>query len=309
MPTAADNARRPELRPAIARWPAAAVVVGAAWFASSWCVHPPGQIDPARGAEIFRRRCAPCHAADPAVDLGYGPNLAEVGRWAGQRKPGLSAEEYLFESILRPAAFRAPHSTGLMPASAAEGLPPRAVADLVAYLATLGGTLEPARVASAAERIDWNIRPEVEPPLRLAHVEAGREIYLGRGRCAYCHPLQRLPGQTLLGPNLLAVGFHERAYLRESLLAPDQHVAPAYREAQITLATGIPLTGRILRDDAQHCLVLVTGEAELRIARIARGAIEPGGIAARGASPMPPAADLSDDDLELLLDFLQTLRY
>lgn len=61
-----------------------------------------------RGAELFvAHGCASCHSLD-ASEIGVGPPLAGAGSWAGDRRPGLAADEYLQESIRDPAAFISP---------------------------------------------------------------------------------------------------------------------------------------------------------------------------------------------------------
>jgi hypothetical protein len=48
--------------------------------------------------------CATCHTAQS----GTFPDLSEAAAWAGERRPGMTAEEYLAESILDPSAFISP---------------------------------------------------------------------------------------------------------------------------------------------------------------------------------------------------------
>lgn len=65
---------------------------------------PPGVED---GREIFTGRlaaCDVCHSTTPGDD-GVGPSLAGIGDRAGDRVPGLTAEEYLRQSILDPDAY------------------------------------------------------------------------------------------------------------------------------------------------------------------------------------------------------------
>lgn len=67
----------------------------------------PGTADPSRGRELFiQRGCGTCHALQAAGTTGtVGPNLNGIGSRAGERKPGMSAEEYLRESIVNPNAY------------------------------------------------------------------------------------------------------------------------------------------------------------------------------------------------------------
>jgi cytochrome c551/c552 len=57
--------------------------------------------------------CASCHdgPASTAVISGF-PSLSHVRDWAHERRPGLSAHEYVAESVRSPAAFISPAFTG-----------------------------------------------------------------------------------------------------------------------------------------------------------------------------------------------------
>ena len=88
-----------------------------------------------QGRSLFSAKgCASCH-----VEIQVGPSLVNLKDRAAKSKPGLSAEQYVRESILAPTAFKAAGgSTGggsgempTLPVSAAE------LNALVAYLLTL----------------------------------------------------------------------------------------------------------------------------------------------------------------------------
>lgn len=299
----------------LAQCTAASAITGLLWLGTSLCSAPLSGIDPGRGEAIFRARCESCHAATGAANLGYGPSLAEIGREAASRRPGQSAEEYLFDSIVRPAAFRPPQSSGVMPPRIAQGMGKAQVSNLVAFLMTQGGTLEPPRVVSAAARVHWNVlRPVAEAPLDLTLVEAGRALYLGRAQCAACHPLQRIPGYTLRGPSLLSVGLQDESFLRESLVQPSREIVPAYGEIQAETVTGHLISGRLLRHDSRGWELLTTSEPTTRIVRIPEESIartdsgQPC-VSAKTISTMPEPGELNPDDLRALLAFLRTLKY
>lgn len=68
-----------------------------------------GQV--AYGARLFvAKGCAGCHGAGP-VGL-VGPSLADLAATAGTRRPGLSADAYVRESIRRPQEFSSPLALG-----------------------------------------------------------------------------------------------------------------------------------------------------------------------------------------------------
>lgn len=110
-----------------------------------------GPGDPARGADIFANGagtappCSTCHLVD--VDqVQVGPSMMGVASRAGSRVEGLSAEEYIHQSILSPNAFLVPdtdvnvfsvNGQSLMIQNYADLLSAQDINDLVAYLLTL----------------------------------------------------------------------------------------------------------------------------------------------------------------------------
>ncbi len=99
--------------------------------------------DPARGKEIFFASsigegtgCRLCHSLKPN-EVKVGPSLAGIATRAATRVPGMSAEEYIRESILHPDAYIVPGFDNKMPAYISEGLSPQDLDDLVAFLMTL----------------------------------------------------------------------------------------------------------------------------------------------------------------------------
>lgn len=102
-----------------------------------------GSGEPLDGEALFaqtvlegRAGCATCHSVQEGVDL-VGPSLAGVGTRAAERVPGLSAEEYLRQSILEPDAYVVePYSAGVM--QSWDGILSDAQVDaLVGYLLSL----------------------------------------------------------------------------------------------------------------------------------------------------------------------------
>ncbi len=100
--------------------------------------------DPKRGRQLFNETalgtnasCRICHSLRPGVDI-VGPSFAGVATRAETRVPGLSAEEYLRQSILDPNAYVVEgFSEDMAPPNFAELLTDEQVDDLVAFLMTL----------------------------------------------------------------------------------------------------------------------------------------------------------------------------
>jgi cytochrome c2 len=81
--------------------------------------------------------CVACHSLEPDVKI-VGPSQAGIATRAAARKPGYSAEVYLYESITRPNLYVVEgFQPDLMPKTFKETLKPQEIADLIAFLMTL----------------------------------------------------------------------------------------------------------------------------------------------------------------------------
>lgn len=57
----------------------------------------------------MRKGCASCHdGPQTTARVPVAPSLADVAEWASERKPGVSAADYVKESIVNPPAFTSP---------------------------------------------------------------------------------------------------------------------------------------------------------------------------------------------------------
>ncbi len=90
-----------------------------------------------RGKAMFNDPSAGCFLCHTVAGSGgtRGPDLSHVGAVAGNRKPGMSAEDYLKESLMNPGAFVVPPFDNIMPPFSR--LSPEAINDLLAYLREL----------------------------------------------------------------------------------------------------------------------------------------------------------------------------
>lgn len=100
--------------------------------------------DPEAGEKLYNETslgtnasCRICHSLEPGDDL-VGPSFAGIATRAGSRIPGLSAEEYLRQSIVDPDAFIVDgFPSGMMVPNFDETLSDAQIDDLVAFLMSL----------------------------------------------------------------------------------------------------------------------------------------------------------------------------
>lgn len=93
-----------------------------------------GAADPARGAELVALNgCTSCHA-NPTANLA--PQFTGIGARAGERRPPLTAEAYLYESIVFPGAYVVEGYSNVMAANYG-ALSDEDLGAIIAYLLTL----------------------------------------------------------------------------------------------------------------------------------------------------------------------------
>jgi hypothetical protein len=89
------------------------------------------------GTADARAGCAICHSLEPGITV-VGPSLAGIASQAVERIPGLSAEEYLYQSIVDPNAYLVEgFEGGRMPSNYEEILTDGQIQDILAFLSTL----------------------------------------------------------------------------------------------------------------------------------------------------------------------------
>jgi cytochrome c len=85
--------------------------------------------DPERGRQLLSAKgCIGCHANNLA------PSYAETHREAGNRRPPMTAQGYLYESIVFPNAFMVGDYPTNMPMNYVDSLTTAEIGDIIAYL-------------------------------------------------------------------------------------------------------------------------------------------------------------------------------
>ena len=106
----------------------------------------PATADPARGAVLFETfqpeagsTCSVCHRADSDERL-IGPGLKTIGTRATDRVVGMSAAEYIYESIVDPDSYIVDGYPDIMPRTWHRAFTEDELYDLIAYLMSLKET-------------------------------------------------------------------------------------------------------------------------------------------------------------------------
>jgi cytochrome c2 len=270
-------------------------------------------LDLREGEGIFRDYCGACHVLEKGITTHHGPNLWGVGQFAADRKPGMSAEQYILESILDPDAFVAPQNHRGMPRGIARKLAPETIRNIVAYLASQGAApdfaairrLEIPDLRSAAQ----------ERVIRREDMELANQLIRSKAKCLECHTLHRNAEYQVFAPAILAVGLSDPQQLHESVVEPSKVIAPAYLDAQVMLTSGESMTGRVLsRDDKQITLLVRNETNQLHKVVIAMEEVEEEDgkpmIVPAQLSPMPKGLDevLTPEELRVILLMIEQLN-
>lgn len=269
-------------------------------------------VDLRQGAQVFRNRCASCHSLSGEGREGLGPSLAGIGKRATTRVAGQSAEEYLYESIVRPSAFRASLDSGEMPENLSHDMSGSDLVNVTAYLCSQGGVVPYRRLLTLPNRFPRSQGPSATR-LELASVERGKRLFFETLDCVKCHAWDESPGSGLRGPSLANAGIHSRAYLQQQIISPSSHVAETFR-TWIVHQDGAVLSGRKLPAEDGRVRLLTTDTAgRLCVQDFAASELEPfesgDVVQALPTSPMPPYADrIGVEDVSALVDFLLTLN-
>jgi mono/diheme cytochrome c family protein len=188
-----------------------------------------GNVTPAQlvkaGEEIYKTKgtCEICHRIGQKGTRA--PDLAGIGVRAAKTKPGMSAKQYIIESLLQPQAYVVEGYPPIMPAV---DKPPIALNRselwaLTAFLESLGGTVDvtlndiPA-TAGAAAAGGGGAAAEVKLP---GDPNTGKTVFMGKGGCLACHKAKDIPGAPV-GPDLSQIAkIQTPDYIMKKILDPE----------------------------------------------------------------------------------------
>jgi mono/diheme cytochrome c family protein len=188
-----------------------------------------GNVTPAQlvkaGEEIYKTKgtCEVCHRIGQKGTRA--PDLAGVGARAARMKPGISAKQYLVESLVNPGAVIVEGYPPIMPAV---DKPPIALNRselwaLTAFLQSLGGAVDVALndiPATAGAGAGGGGGAAAAPVALPGDPGAGKAVFTGKGGCLACHKAADVPG-TPVGPDLTQIAkIQTPDYIMKKILDP-----------------------------------------------------------------------------------------
>jgi mono/diheme cytochrome c family protein len=214
-----------------------------------------GNVTPAQlikaGEEIYKTKgtCEICHKIGQKGTRA--PDLAGIGARAVKTKPGMSAKQYIIESLINPNAFVVEGYPPIMPAV---DKPPISLNRselwaLTAFLESLGGTVTvtlndiPATAGAAAGA---TAAVEMKIP---GDPKAGEAVFAGKGACIACHKAGNL-GASPVGPDLSQIAkIQTPDYIMKKILDPaGSGTVAGYPKGVMPPTMGQTLTAREFTD-------------------------------------------------------------
>jgi mono/diheme cytochrome c family protein len=182
----------------------------------------------AAGEELFTQTCAGCHGAQD----GAGPALTGMADRAATRVEGMSAEDYLHESIVDPSAHVVEGFQDIMPKNYDEQFDDQQIDSLVAYIMSAGSEGGAADDAEATEEAAEDAEGEADGAAAAGDAAAGGELFAQN--CAGCHGDADGAGPARVGMGERAAtrveGMSAEDYLHESIVDPSAHVVEGFSD-------------------------------------------------------------------------------
>jgi mono/diheme cytochrome c family protein len=180
------------------------------------------------GEQVFNGAggCTACHGLGTrapnllADERGTGP----IGTRCARRVADKGCKQYLHESLVRPGEFVVPGYEPIMPDMSRQ-LPPQQVWALVAFLESVGGTVDVSGADIPATSTTSTTGGG--GPGGLAEGSTDPMTLFRAGGCVGCHKLGAEGGAV--GPDLTRIGARlSTAKIRTAILEPDAELAAGY---------------------------------------------------------------------------------
>ena len=285
-------------------------------------------ISPEAGESIFwgKGKCYTCHSVGGRGSAIRAPNLGETGplnlpiglraeeRAKEREKQGkaMTATDYLVESIADPGAYVVQGYKNEMPKPYLPpiSLKPDEIKAVIAYLQSLGGTVDVAAIklppailaaaAAAPTAEEWKPYTKGDP-------EVGKALFFDTespAGCSKCHMVNGRGGDV--GPELTNLaGTRTPLFIVESILDPSKEIASGYEATLIITKGGRYITGIVKRED--DASIEITDQEGKRL-KINKKDIEQRAPQKTSIMPGNFKEVLTIDDFDNILAFLMTLK-
>jgi mono/diheme cytochrome c family protein len=209
----------------------------------------------AMGEQLFSSVCSACHKAQDSV----GPAFTDMAQRAATRIQGVSAEDYIRQSILDPSAFVVPGFSDVMPKNFRQQYTDTQISALIAYIVAKsgGGAATPAATQEATQQATQEApqaatQAPTQPSAQAATPEAtsaeatqppaatgapgdpaaGEKLFVST--CSGCHGATDGIAPALTGMGKRAAtriaGMSAEEYIRQSILDPSAFVVPGFND-------------------------------------------------------------------------------
>ena len=221
-----------------------------------------------QGALIFngKGQCSACHTVDPSAPPGRCPDLTDIGINAASRVPGMSAKDYLIESLYEPEKYLVTGYGKIMPPvwKAPIALSHVEIQAVIAYLQSQGGEIDPTPFDEPIDRADTAVAAAALPPLLTGDPDLGKKVFVSAA-CISCHAVTGIEspaaGETttdfevVTAPDLSEIAaFNDMRYLEESILLPAAQIVSGYGAVTVR-ANGITYQGTLVSQDTEQIVV------------------------------------------------------
>ncbi|MFQ5714488.1 MAG: c-type cytochrome [Candidatus Scalinduaceae bacterium] len=279
-------------------------------------------VSPEAGESIFwgKGKCHTCHQIGTRGSAVRCPNLDNVAVRAEERaaerakqgKPGMTATDYLVESVSFPNNYVVDGFKGEMPFvyEPPISLNQEEITAVITYLQTQGGEADQSTIkipqevvkkisAGKGKAVAWAPYMEGDP-------EVGESLFFdteSNAGCAKCHTVKD-KGEKI-GPELTTVaGTRTAQFLVESILKPSAVIASGFEPYLVITTDGEYITG-VKKSEDEEWIELATQEGE--IIEIPKDEIET--IAPQTTSIMPNfSKTLNMEEFHNILSFLLRLQ-
>lgn len=220
----------------------------------------------AAGEAIFhgKGKCATCHTIGGGATKPRCPDLENIGKRAQNRKPNMSARDYLIESLYMPSAYLVPGYGNIMPEV---WKPPISLSSLeieavIAFLQSLGGKPDLTPIKPPIDISTIAKAPQRQPK---GNPEHGKYLFYEYLQCNKCHKVGEQGGEQGVGPDLSEIGaLNTVDYLEESILDPNAKIVSGYGSTTITLKNGKKISGLVVNQDEKNVTIKLENADQTR---------------------------------------------